>query len=446
VQVLNISEIVIPTNRQRKEFDEVQIVELAESIAKNGLIHPPVIRREADKWILVAGERRIKAITYLWKLGESLRVGETTYSEGQIPCTFLGNLDPLDAFEVELEENIRRLDLTWQEKAIATSQLYELRRLQAEARGDLPPTVSDIARELTDTPNHPSGYDSAVHASVREDLIVSKFLSDPDVSKAPTRREAVKILKRKETAQRNAEMGAELAGTLTSSAHTLLKGDCLEIMSTLPDESFDVILTDPPYGINAQDFGDSGGRATGGHFYDDSLDTWITLVRGLSTHSFRLAKARAHLYIFCDIDNYVSLRDIVASAGWKPFRTPIIWVNPTGMRAPWPQHGPQRKYQICLYAMKGDRNVTSLRPDVVSYTMDENLGHVAQKPIDVYVDLLKRSVNPGDTVLDPFCGSGVIFPAAHGLKVRATGIEIDNRAYAISAKRLASLGDGEPLW
>jgi DNA modification methylase len=59
--------------------------------------------------------------------------------------------------------------------------------------------------------------------------------------------------------------------------------------------------------------------------------------------------------------------------------------------------------------------------------------------VSLYEDLLKRSARPGDSVLDPFAGSGTIFPAAHSLKIKATGIELDPSAYGIAVKRLGEL-------
>ena len=70
----------------------------------------------------------------------------------------------------------------------------------------------------------------------------------------------------------------------------------------------------------------------------------------------------------------------------------------------------------------------------------------AQKPIALYQDLLSRSYRPGDKVLDPFCGSGPIFPAAHSLKCEATGIEIEPGNYGISVSRIQALAEGlEPI-
>ena len=77
--------------------------------------------------------------------------------------------------------------------------------------------------------------------------------------------------------------------------------------------------------------------------------------------------------------------------------------------------------------------------DVLDYPPDSNLGHAAQKPVALFEDLLRRSVLPGQAVLDPFCGSGPVFPAAHVMKVRATGIEMDQASYGIACKRIAAL-------
>jgi site-specific DNA-methyltransferase (adenine-specific) len=94
---------------------------------------------------------------------------------------------------------------------------------------------------------------------------------------------------------------------------------------------------------------------------------------------------------------------------------------------------------MLLYAVRGDRPVTKLAPDVLTYPTDPNLNWAAQKPVALYQDLLVRSCRPGDSVLDPFAGSGTIFPAAHPLKIRATGIELSPEAYGIAIQRLGEL-------
>jgi DNA modification methylase len=430
-------DIYVEENRQRKNLSPESLLELAGSITQVGLIHPIVVRRDDEgRMVLVAGERRLRSLEYIWNFGQSVRCGEYTLLPNQVPCVFLGEIEPVKAYEIEFEENARRLDLSWQEHAQAVARLAQLKE---EIDGETP-SPAKLAEEIGLSTSDSGGGGSAAQG-VRQDIILAKFLNDPDIASAKSRAEGFKILKRKEESQRNAEIGRRIEKTLAGE-HRLLKGDCLEILPTLPDGGFDVILSDPPYGMGAQDFGDSGGAggATGAHFYDDSHEHWIELMSGLRLQLDRVSKPQAHLYLFCDIDRFAALRDFVGASGlWKVFRTPLIWFNPTGSRAPWPQNGPQRKYQLVLYAVKGNRPVTSLIGDVISCSSDPNQGHHAQKPVALYSDLLRRSVRAGDAVLDPFCGSGPVFPAAHGLKCKATGIEIDDAACGIAAKRLEQL-------
>jgi site-specific DNA-methyltransferase (adenine-specific) len=438
VHSIPFEEISVLEERQRREFAPEALVELASSITHNGLIHPVVVRKQGNETILVAGERRIRAMEYIWNFGETVRCGDHTFPERLVPCLYLGEIDPIDAFEIELEENIRRMDLTWQERATATKRLFDLRNQRAERNGTPAPTIQEFAKAVD------GQKDVDISArNVRRDVILADNLSNPAVAKAKTPDEAMKALRKEENEKKNVELARTVGATLTRDSHTLLQGDCLALLDTLPELSFDVICTDPPYGIDAQDFNDSGGLAGGGgdgaHFYDDSYETWKALMEGLFEKLSRICKIQAHLYLFCDIDRFHELRGLALLSGWRPFRTPIIWHNPTGNRAPWPAQGPQRKWQAILYAIKGEKPTQALYPDMVVFPSDSNLGHPAQKPVSLYIDLLRRSVRPGDTVLDPFCGSGTIFPAAHQLKCRATGIERDTNASGIAAKRMEGL-------
>lgn len=58
--------IIIRPERQRQEFDPDALQELKVSIEDRGLLHPPVLRRDGDSWVLVAGERRLKAISEIF--------------------------------------------------------------------------------------------------------------------------------------------------------------------------------------------------------------------------------------------------------------------------------------------------------------------------------------------------------------------------------------------
>src|SRR5215831_2093528 len=108
---IRVTEITVDRlNRQRKEIKDVS--ELASSINSIGLIHPLVITRD---YALVAGERRLAAIT---SLGWS-----------HVSCQYTDELDPVELELLELEENTKRVDLTWQERVAATEKYHNLKGL-----------------------------------------------------------------------------------------------------------------------------------------------------------------------------------------------------------------------------------------------------------------------------------------------------------------------------
>lgn len=433
MKTIPVASIKIAPNRQRQDFDAANLQELADGISKRGLLHPIILRQADNELFLVAGERRLRAITDIYGLGGSFSHDGQPVPDNEIPYTLLTDLDPLAVEEAELEENIHRVDLSWQERAATCARIASLRNRQAIAAGDTPPTTATIALEVR------GSSDGSNQETTRREIIVSRHLSNPAIAAAKTVDEAFKILRKEEAKEKSRALGESVGRTFTAEAHRALNEDSLAWMAGCPDNSFDVILTDPPYGMGADEFGDSGGMAEGAHGYVDDIDTFIRCAKALAIDGYRITKPQAHAYIFCDIDNFSFLRDLMRGAGWQVFRTPLIWYKRLGMRAPWPEHGPQRKYEVILYAIKGKRPVLKMAPDVLDFPSDENLGHAAQKPVALFKELLSRSVMPGDSVLDPFMGSGPIFPAAHSLKARATGIELDQASFGLAVGRIEQL-------
>lgn len=435
MRTISRSKLIIRTDRHRQEFNPESVQEKADSIEKVGLLHAPVVRETPEGLELVAGETRIKAMELIWELGGTIHHDGQLLQPGEIPYTTLGELDELAAEEAQLEENLKRTDLTWQEHSLAVKRLHNLRiKQQGEQH-----TISALAVELT------GRSDGGYREAVRQELLLADHLDKPEVQKAKTAAEAFKVLKteaRKQTALGKAE---EFQAKALTSQHTLLAGDCLEQMKQLlvAGNRFDVILTDPPYGMGAQNFGNAAGRLTSiTHEYDDGLDSWRKLMLVWCPLSFQLAAERAHAYVFCDIERYLELKQLMEQAGWYVHRTPIIYYKTDGGRVPLPDIGPRRCWEMLLYAVKGKKPVTNIYPDVVSATADTNLGHGAQKPVACYQNLLQRSVLPGDKVLDTFCGTGTIFAAAQNMKCIATGIELDKASFGIAAQRLEKLAGG----
>jgi len=197
---------------------------------------------------------------------------------------------------------------------------------------------------------------------VRKDIIIANHLHNPEVMKAKSADEAFKILKRQEESKRNVELAATVGKTFNSSIHELHNANCVDWMRQCAAETFDVILTDPPYGMGADDFGDGGSSrlANNQHHYKDDLPSWIALMKEWCPESYRVAKAEAHAYVFCDIENFPKLKELMKAAGWYVFRTPFICTKPNSGRVPLPDEGPRRQWECLLYAIKGHKKTTAI--------------------------------------------------------------------------------------
>lgn len=429
-------------NRHRQEFDEEYLNELKESIEEEGLFNALVAREEGEGWFLVQGECRLRAIADIYALGGTFKYDGEEVPKGMVPYTTLGDLDPLRAELAECHENMKRRDFTWQENARATTRIFEIRRALAEQAGESPPPISVIAEEVKGSSK------GRYHEDTRREIIVSRHLNDPEVRDAKDVNEAFKVLKKKEERAKNEQIAATVGATFTAELHSILHADSVEWLQSAPEGKWDVILTDPPYGMGADEFEDAGGHAQGGHGYKDDEETFTRCMNALLFNLPRITKLSAHLYLFCDIERFPSIRELILKleGDWEVHRTPLIWHVPASNRkVPWPSYGPRRAYELILYAVRGKRPTTGVYPDVLSFPPDTNFGHSAQKPVALYTELLRRSARAGDTVLDPFAGSGPVIPAAHGLKMTATAVEKDAASYALCIKRAEALKEAPEL-
>lgn len=433
MMILRIDEIIVKPDRQRQEFDPEALSDLCDDIALNGLQHPPVVRTEEGRKVLVSGERRLRSIRDLASAGVSIRYGTQGVPLDHIPVTDFGELSPRDAEILELHENIKRKDPTWQERVAAEARIHAIRSEQAAEQGKQQ-TYTATAEELLGKSLKGSTEQAYASTQVRQAVVLAQHLADPDVAKAATPKEALKIVQKKETTAHYERLAKQLGESQSAGRHILLRGDAKLLMGGLPQEHFDCLLCDPPYGIDAQNFGSQVFRE---HNFDDSQGTWLDLMATLAEQSMRFCKPQAHAYVFCDPQHFTVLQGLFKDAGWTPWRTPLIW-NKKGGVLPRPDHGPRRTYEAILYAIKGDKTTTGVYADVLEATPERTTLHPDQKPVDLYVDLLRRSVRPGQLVVDPFCGSGTIFVAANKLQLTATGIEKEDGSFAIATERLNS--------
>jgi len=195
---------------------------------------------------------------------------------------------------------------------------------------------------------------------------------------------------------------------------TIYNGDAVEIMKQFPDKSFDLVLTDPPYGVGV-DY----------DTYDDSQGALRSLVADSIPEIIRVGK---RALITCGVTNIY----LYPKPKWI-----LAWVITAGAgRNPW---GFSCWQPILAYGKDPYlENRMGARPDIIrSNAHSEKNGHPCPKPLEMWTKLLERgSVKKSDIILDPFMGSGTTLLAAKNTGRRAVGIEISKKYCDITIERL----------
>ena len=432
VIIQELSKIIIPEHRHRKTFIEADIKDLATSISSHGLFHAPVVL--ADGVTLVAGERRLRAITSLYEGETTFSYNEIEVERGHIPVVKITTNSERGIREAELSENIDRVSLSWREKSSAVEELHRLRDEEKQETTGERQTKLETAKEV-----YPEDVDDRVIEvkllDVSKDLIAAQFLDDPDVAKAKDRSEALKIITKKLEAKRRVELGKQFDLSKGSGGHQIILGDVFEELPKIEQNQISCIITDPPYGIGADTFNN---QAASKHSYKDDAEYGDAIAAFILDEGYRLTKKRAHLYMFVDVNKFLIWKALAEDFKWYVWPKPLIWFKGVNSGiAPRPAHGPRNTYEAIMYCIKGDKEVKVKNSiDVINTPHERGIDYAAHKPAGVYEELIKRSCDPGDFVLDPVCGSGPIFGAAGGCSVTAIGIDSNEVAISLCYERL----------
>ena len=436
MKLISISDIEV-RKRQRRAIQTAPLNDLKESILGRGLLHPPVCWHDPDlkKWILVTGERRFRAISELANEKQKFNHGELEVHPGSIPITPLGDyLSNVGRFEAELDENVQRVDLDWPDRMQAYADLHSLRQLQNPTQ-----TVRDTAVELaakanfsvaTDPAN--AGTSKSAERVISQAIVISQHLGNTKIANARNPAEALQLIYRQEEEKVLAALiKRQIAATPTKNPIEIRNGDLFKILPILDSATYDLILADPPYGIDASGAGFRA-RSVIHHNYTDTTENARNVAQTILVEGFRITKQRANIFIFCDIDLFPWLKSAASNMGWTVFRRPLIWMKSEfeGL-APWGGQGPRITTEFIFYATKGQRGLNASPVDVFD---DRRVSratrvHAAEKPTSLFKSLINCSTLPGDTILDPCCGSGNSLIAASELNRRGLGIELDPDYY-----------------
>ena len=439
---LDPRDIVVEEDRQRSSITESDIEDLADDIEESRLIHAPVVHERRGTYVLIAGERRLRALCRLTERGATFLYGDEEFPPGTAPFQAISdNLEIYDLERIELHENIVRKDLSWQERCRAVARLH---KLEKEKRPET--TIRDTAATVAGLPPDEAAQSDAKVSEVHRALILDRFLDDPDVARAETPKKALKIAesktREKEYARKREQREATAATaeaegwdnlpSLTS-PHTFIQGDTHEELGALPSSTFRCIVTDPPYGINISN--SHWGR--GSQSYSDEEHRAADHYRILAEQGYRVCADEAFIFAFCDPRMFSWLVETFSSEGWDVWPHPLIWDRTPKGLLPVPDFGPRRCYEMILFARKGGAEVANQgRSDVIRIPFNAEHNRPGEKPVELYSELLYRVCQPGDLVLDPFAGTGPLIPAADSLMCEATCIDIDDYAAGACAEQI----------
>ena len=210
----------------------------------------------------------------------------------------------------------------------------------------------------------------------------------------------------------------------------LMLGDCLERMKEIPDGSVDMILTDPPYGMNLNPQRITG-KFHGKTIKNDDNLKWTDL---FFNECFRVTGKDTASMFYC---NHHCVAEFIISAKLAGYEVKnlIVWnKGHFGMGGNWrPLH------ELVLICTKG-RFVThsnNLRTIVEFKKIHHTKAvHPTEKPVDMLTHLISEPDYEPQTILDPFMGSGSTGVAAKNLNRNFIGIEMDEGYFNIAQDRI----------
>ncbi len=214
------------------------------------------------------------------------------------------------------------------------------------------------------------------------------------------------------------------------------QGDCLELMKDIEDCSIDACITDPPYTMTA-----TGNSCRPDYMPDgEILDGKVPNVEEWFSEVYRILKDETHFYTFCNKNDIQEYLNTATKVGFR-FHNIINMIKDTKMPNRW-----YLKYtEPVLFFYKGRakaiNDLTSRDYQMVKMPQREDKIHPTQKPLSFIEMLVTNSTKRGDTILDPFAGSGTTALAAEINGRKWVTFEYNPQYYEKTAERLRNADD-----
>jgi site-specific DNA-methyltransferase (adenine-specific) len=423
LKTIPISDIEVG-ERFREDLGDID--GLAASLKKDGQIQPLAVKQMGDKYILLAGGRRLTAC----KLAGIDEVGVRIYPE---------TLSEIEMRSIELMENVCRKDLSWSEVSELRKKIY---LLQVEIHGRKIGTGPDASGvSMRDV----AALIGISHSAMHEDVILANAKEIfPQLKEARNRAEAQKMLKKLQEEVVMAEISQRIRNKSAGTPIERIKADLIgcyivqdffEGIRKVPNNSIDLVEIDPPYGI------DLGYLKTQQADKKDSVDTtatrynevpsdqYIPFINNLYKECFRVMSENSWLICWFGFEPWFEIvYQALMRAGFKGNRMPGIWYK-EGMTGSTisPAYHLGNVVEPFFYVRKGNPSISKQgRSNTYAYKVVSSgkKVHPTERPVEMIQDVLQTFGWEGCRVLVPFLGSGNTLLAASNLGMTGFGFDL----------------------
>lgn len=224
----------------------------------------------------------------------------------------------------------------------------------------------------------------------------------------------------------------------------LILGDCLEKLKNIPSDSVDLVLTDPPYDIKNTTAGGDSQLAKS----IQGMNTEIKNADIVSGYDIRIldelvrVNKRINMYIFCNKAQLPMYMKYFVTDRKCSFDL-IKWVKTNAMPTYHNKYLSDTEY--CFYARKRGfcnpnnyQDASTLYNESMNVSDKKKYNYPTIKPLPLIEKLLRNSSKPGDTIIDPFMGTGTTGVAAKLMNRHFIGIENDPEYFETCEYRIVN--------
>jgi site-specific DNA-methyltransferase (adenine-specific) len=273
-------------------------------------------------------------------------------------------------------------------------------------------------------------------ASMPEELFEKEIAQAKDESNKRIELTTSRLLKaakqyEKETTYKKNKEAFEKPILKINKEQEIIEGDSRNILKTLNKKSYDLLLSDPPYGMDFK-----SGWNTKDKIQNDKIEDTVVLFEEVLKECVPLLKDDAHFYLFGNINYLPQIKPIIEK--YLTLKNILIWDRQIIGMGDLKSYG--NSYDIVYFGYNKkwkDLNGTRDR-DILNFQRVDpakNI-HPTEKPLDMLEYLIKKSSQENDKILEPFAGGGSTLVAAKNTNRKATGIEIEDKYVELIKERI----------